>query len=167
MWRFIDGVRADYRPYYITRFFTGMRTSEIDGLTWACVDFERREIKVRSALVDGVQGPTKTYGSNREIHMSALVYDALLEQKKASFGKSDYVFCNTQGKPLEHRNVNRRVWAPTLKLLGIKHRRAYQTRHTCATLWLSAGESPEWIAKQMGHSSTEMLFRVYSRYVPI
>ncbi|MFP5483436.1 MAG: hypothetical protein ACLGGW_09195 [Gammaproteobacteria bacterium] len=31
---------------------------------------------------------------------------------------------------------------------------------------LAAGESPEWIAFQMGHSSTEMLFKVYSRYVP-
>jgi len=29
-----------------------------------------------------------------------------------------------------------------------------------------AGESPEWIARQMGHSSSEMLFRAYSRFVP-
>ncbi|XOV90817.1 MAG: hypothetical protein ACFHX7_12635 [Pseudomonadota bacterium] len=35
-----------------------------------------------------------------------------------------------------------------------------------ATLWLAAGENPEWIARQMGHSTTEMLFRIYSRYVP-
>ena len=39
-------------------------------------------------------------------------------------------------------------------------------RHTAATLWLASGEAPEWIARQLGHSSTEMLFRVYSRYVP-
>jgi integrase len=39
-------------------------------------------------------------------------------------------------------------------------------RHTCATLWLAAGENPEWIARQLGHTTTEMLFRVYSRYVP-
>ena len=30
----------------------------------------------------------------------------------------------------------------------------------------AAGESPEWIARQLGHTTTEMLFRVYSRYVP-
>ena len=166
VWIFLNHVRHDYKPYYTTRFFTGMRSSEIDGLKWECVDFDRREIKVRSAIVDGIEGPTKTYGSNREIAMSQLVYDALQEQKRYTFGKSDYVFCNSQGKPLEHRNVNRRVWTPTLKLLGLKHRRAYQTRHTAATLWLAAGENPEWIARQMGHSSTEMLFRVYSRYVP-
>ena len=39
-------------------------------------------------------------------------------------------------------------------------------RHTAATLWLASGEAPEWIARQLGHTSTEMLFRVYSRFVP-
>ncbi|EBK2343823.1 site-specific integrase, partial [Salmonella enterica subsp. enterica serovar Enteritidis] len=54
----------------------------------------------------------------------------------------------------------------TLRLLGLKARNAYQTRHTAATLWLAAGEAPEWIARQMGHANTTMLFKVYSRYVP-
>jgi integrase len=48
----------------------------------------------------------------------------------------------------------------------LKRRNPYQTRHTAATLWLASGESPEWIARQMGHSNTKMLFTVYSRYVP-
>ena len=53
-----------------------------------------------------------------------------------------------------------------LQVLGLDRRRPYETRHTCATLWLAAGEAPEWIARQLGHTTTEMLFRVYSRYVP-
>lgn len=166
VWLFLKHVRADYKPYYTIRFFTGMRTSEIDGLKWDCVDFDRREIRIRGALVNGEMGPTKTLGSQREIAMSQLVYNALQDQKAVTYGKSEFVFCNSQGNPLEYRNVNRRIWKPTLALLGLKHRRAYQTRHTAATLWLAAGENPEWIARQMGHSSTEMLFRVYSRYVP-
>ena len=166
VWLFLKHVRADYRPYYTIRFFTGMRTSEIDGLKWDCINFDRHEISIRGALVNGEMGPTKTLGSQRDIAISQLVYDALLEQKTHTYGKSEFVFCNSQGNPMEYRNVNRRVWKPTLALLGLKHRRAYQTRHTAATLWLAAGENPEWIARQMGHSSTEMLFRVYSRYVP-
>lgn len=166
VWLFLKHVRADYKPYYTLRFFTGMRTSEIDGLKWDCINFDRREISIREALVNGEMGPTKTLGSQRDIAISQLVYDALQEQKARTFGKSEFVFCNSQGNPMEYRNVNRRVWKPTLALLGLKHRRAYQTRHTAATLWLAAGENPEWIARQMGHSSTEMLFRVYSRYVP-
>jgi len=53
-----------------------------------------------------------------------------------------------------------------LRHLGLALRNPYQTRHTAATLWLTSGEAPEWIARQLGHSNTEMLFRVYSRYVP-
>lgn len=70
------------------------------------------------------------------------------------------------GNPLNHNNVTKRVWYPLLDELGLKRRNPYQTRHTAATLWLAAGESPEWIARQMGHSTTRMLFTVYSRYVP-
>ena len=31
---------------------------------------------------------------------------------------------------------------------------------------LASGENPEWVAAMLGHSTTEMLFRVYSRFVP-
>jgi integrase len=33
-------------------------------------------------------------------------------------------------------------------------------------LWLASGENPEWIARQLGHSNTEMLFTKYSKFVP-
>lgn len=166
VWRFIDGVRQDYRNYYLVRFFTGMRTSEIDGLTWDNVDFDRREIVIKQALVKGKIVPPKTQESYRAIAMSPWVFEALQDQKKVTYKRSDYVFCAHTGAPLDYNNVNKQVWHPTLRLLGLKARNAYQTRHTAATLWLAAGESPEWIASQMGHSTTKMLFNTYSRYVP-
>lgn len=159
-------VRDDFKPYYSIRFFTGMRTSEIDGLRWENVNLQRREIYVREALVNGQLGGTKTYGSDRTIQMSEQVFQAFLQQKSLNNGKSEFVFCNRDGGPLDYRLVNRKVWHPLLRFLELKKRPAYQTRHTAATLWLSAGENPEWIARQLGHSTTEMLFRVYSRYVP-
>lgn len=164
--KILTTVREDFRPYYTIRFFTGMRTSEIDGLQWKNIDLQRREIHIREALVNGQLGGTKTYGSDRTIQMSDRVYQAFLQQKSLNSGKSEFVFCNRDGGPLDYRLVNKRVWHPLLRYLGLKPRRAYQTRHTAATLWLSAGENPEWIARQLGHSTTEMLFRVYSRYIP-
>ena len=164
--KILSTVRDDFKPYYTIRFFTGMRTSEIDGLQWENIDLQRREIHIREALVNGVLGGTKTYGSDRTIQMSDRVYQAFLQQKSLNNGKSSFVFCNRDGGPLDYRLVNKRVWHPLLRFLGLKPRRAYQTRHTAATLWLSAGENPEWIARQLGHSTTEMLFRVYSRYIP-
>ena len=164
--KILTTVREDFRPYYTIRFFTGMRTSEIDGLQWKNIDLQRREIHIREALVNGVLGATKTYGSDRTIQMNDRVYQAFLQQKSLNNGKSELIFCNRDGGPLDYRLVNKRVWHPILRFLGLKPRRAYQTRHTAATLWLSAGENPEWIARQLGHSTTEMLFRVYSRYIP-
>jgi len=159
-------VRDDFRDYYTVRFFTGMRTGEIDGLKWKYIDFERRLILVRETVVDGEEDTTKTDGSQRDIQMNEAVYQALRRQEAATRKISRFVFCNREGKNLDHVNVTKRVWYPLLRHLGLTLRRPYQTRHTAATLWLGSGENPQWIARQMGHASTEMLFKVYARFVP-
>lgn len=160
-------VRADYRDYFIVRFFTGMRTGEIHGLKWKYVDFKNRQILIRETLVrDEMEEEGKTDLSLREIFMSDVVYEALMRQREVTFKHSEFVFCNASGKPHNLNNLTNRIWYPILRHLGFELRRPYTTRHTAATLWLGAGENPEWIARQMGHSTTEMLFRVYSRFVP-
>ncbi|HRQ56393.1 MAG TPA: DUF3596 domain-containing protein [Azoarcus taiwanensis] len=162
----LDTVRPDFKHYFTVRFFTGMRTGEVDGLQWKYVDFDHRLILVRETVVGGREEYTKTDGSQRDIQMSQLVFDALKAQFEATGKLSKFVFCNRLGTPLDHKNVTNRVWYPLLRHLGLKKRRPYQCRHTAATLWLASGEAPEWIARQLGHTTTEMLFRVYSRYVP-
>lgn len=163
----LNTVREDMRNYYIVRFFTGMRTGEIDGLKWKYVDLERRQILIRSTIVAGIEEEDgKTYDSIRDIEISEVVCQALKRQRLVTFRRSDYVFCNSVGQPLDHNNVTKRVWYPLLRHLGLARRRPYVTRHTAATLWLAAGENPLWIARQLGHSSTEMLYKVYGRFVP-
>src|SRR5690554_241845 len=161
----LQSVREDFKNYYTVRFFTGMRTAEIDGLQWDAVDFKRRQVIVKRALVRGFIQDTKNDTSYRAIDMNDLTYEALKNQYAVT-AHCDFVFCTKAGTPLSHNNVTKRVWYPLLRYLGLNQRRPYQTRHTAATLWLASGESPEWIARQMGHATTEMLFRVYSRYVP-
>ena len=162
---FLSTVRNDYKNYYTVRFFTAMRTAEIDGLKWQYVNLDRGEILIQETLVDGNVETPKTPSSYRSIQLSTPVIEAIKRQYKIT-GDQTYVFCNAKGNPFDHRNITKRVWYPALLKMSLKKRRPYQTRHTCATLWLAAGESPEWIAKQMGHSTTKMLFEVYSRYVP-
>jgi integrase len=158
-------VRTDFRNYYIVRFFTGTRTGEIDGLKWQYVDFERRTISIKETIVNDYEETPKTGESERAIQMPQMVFDALLAQYKVT-GQGVYVFATSAGTPISHRNISKRVWYPLLRLLGLKKRVPYQTRHTYATLMLASGEAPEWIARQMGHTTTEMLFRVYSRFIP-
>ncbi len=158
-------VRPDFHDYFVVRFFTGMRTGEVHGQKWQYVDFQRRLILVRETIVLGEDEYTKTDSSQRDIQMSQPVYEALRRQHQAT-GKHSLVFCNREGHALDNKNFTDRVWYPLLKHLALALRRPYQMRHTAATLWLASGEAPEWIARQLGHANTQMLFQVYSRYVP-
>lgn len=162
----LETVRADWRPYLTTRFFTGMRTGEINALEWKHIDFDQDLILVRQSLVEGRLEDTKTSGSVREIPMVPLVRNALLEQRALVPKETPWVFAQSSGNPIDLVNFTNRVWHPLLRHLGLSPRRPYQTRHTAATLMLASGENPEWVARVLGHSNTEMLFRVYSRYIP-
>ena len=164
--RLLATVRADWRDYFTLRFLTGVRTGEAHGLKWKYVDFERRLILIRETFVLGEDEYTKTDSSQRDIQMSQPVFEALRRQHEATGKLSDYVFCTRDGNPIDNKNFSDRVWYPLLRHLGLAPRRPYQMRHTAATLWLASGEAPEWVARQLGHASTQMLFQVYSRYVP-
>jgi integrase len=160
-------IRGDLRPYLLTRFFTGLRTGEINGLKWDHVDLGAGLIRVRDTYSAGVDEPrTKTEYSQRDIPILPPVRDALLVQWREGLRRCPYVFHSRRGLPIDAHNFANRIWYPLLKRLGLAKRRPYQTRHTTATLLLASGESPEWIARFMGHASTQMLFTVYSRYVP-
>jgi integrase len=108
---------------------------------------------------------TKTAGSARAIDLRPQVVRALKEQPAASRLKGDYVFPNSLGAPLDRDNLTNRVWHPALVRAGIRKREPYQTRHTFATLALSAGEEIGWVAKQLGHANTEMVIRHYYRFI--
>lgn len=164
--KIIETIRTDYRNYMIVRFFTGLRTGEINGLQWRYVDFDQGQILIREALVRGELEYTKTDGSQRDVAMSQPVLEALQAQKETTAHLSKFVFCNLKSEPVDLDNFTSRIWYPLLRHLDLEKRRPYQTRHTTATLWLGAGENPEWVARQLGHANTEMLFKTYSRYVP-
>jgi len=157
--------REDFRPYFTTRFYTGMRTGEIHGLKWKYIDFDRREILVRESLVAGQMTDTKTDSSTRDIPMSQPVFDALKEQHKRTGGR-EWVFCNGEGKNLQINNVSNRVWRPLLRLLDLPYRRLYQSRHTAATLWLAAGENVLWVSQVLGHADPHVTFQKYAKYAP-
>jgi integrase len=143
--RILSAARPDVRCYLTVRFFTGLRSGEAHGLKWKNVDFERRMIFVRESLVLGEEDDLKTEGSQRDIGMSQIVFEALSELAKPK-SASEYVFTNSIGGPIDNKNFVNRVWNPLLDRLGLTRRRPYQMRHTAATIWLAAGEAPEWIA---------------------
>lgn len=166
----IDHIQPEYRVYVLVRFFTGLRTGEINGLRWKNVDFDNRVIKVREtySAKTGFQY-TKNDGSQRDVQMSALVYEALKTHFDLHyFGKDEQTVFTTPETdgPVRCDNFRCRAWRTVLKQLGIEYRSPYQSRHTYCCLLLAAGENATWVARQMGHTSTEMIFTTYGRFVP-
>lgn len=165
--RILDTVRPDFRDYLTVRFFTGLRTGEVNGLKWKHVDLDRNLILVRETVVNGQETDgVKTDTSIRDIAMLPMVRAAIENRFKDRRSDCPWVFATSEGNPIDAHNFSNRVWYPLLRYLELEPRRPYQTRHTAATLMLAAGENPEWIAQVMGHSTTAMLFKVYSRFVP-
>ena len=164
--RLIAGVREDYRAYLTVRLLTGLRTGEADGLQWEDIDFERNQLHVQRTYSRDGDGDTKTESSKRVVPLVPQVKEALLVQQTLKIEGCPWVFHSAAGNPIDVVNFTNRVWYPLLRYLGLKLRPPYQMRHTAATLMLASGENPEWVAKVLGHATTEMLFRVYSRFVP-
>ena len=76
------------------------------------------------------------------------------------------VFAAPNGGVINLSNFRRRVWNDAVKAAGLPHRRLYETRHTFATLGLSAGAPLEWISKQLGHADMRVTLRHYARFLP-
>jgi hypothetical protein len=84
--------------------------------------------------------------------MLSVVEQALRAHRAASDRESPWVFRNRDGGPLDLTNLRERVWRPALRRGGLRARTLYQTRATFATLMLELGESPGWVAQQLGHT---------------
>src|SRR5436309_5507335 len=99
-----------WRPLFATAIFTGMRASELRGLTWDDVDFERNVIHVRQrANLWGEIGAPKSAAGDREIPMSPMVVNALKEWRIACpKGPLKLVFPNGVGKVESHANIANR-----------------------------------------------------------
>ena len=75
------------------------------------------------------------------------------------------MFCGDEGEAFTTTDDPLKAWwKPAMKLSGLRHRDARQTRHTFATMCLTAGITPGWVAQQLGHAP-EMFFRVYSQWI--
>lgn len=167
MLKILDELR-DTRVYPIiaTLFFTGMRTGEVLSMKWQNVDFNEWTYHIKESFSNNKLSMTKTIESNRVIDLTPPMQQVLKEQKAQTFLKSEYIFLNKYGKPYtSSQNIIRDYWKPALKKLGIEYRIPYQCRHTFAVLSLKLGDDPEDVAKQLGHTSLQMLFSRYARFI--
>ena len=160
-----------WKPYFDFALRSGLRPGEQIALKPTDIDWVRGLLYVERAITldeDGrrTEGNTKNKYSRRKIRLTEGMAKALKEQKKIHDPLGcEYFFCTPNGCAVHLSNLRRKAWIPALKRSGVKLREMKQTRHTFATVALSCGENPLWVAKVMGHRDAEMVIKVYSRYV--
>ena len=145
-----------------------MRSGESDGLKWS--DYKEAmapnpKLDINKAFVYGREGKTKTKKSNRYIDCIDFVVDDLKEQRKLT-GKNEYIFLTKDGSRMNPDHFRDVVWKPALKKAELEYRPPIQTRHTFATMMLSAGEDIGWVQAMLGHSSLQMIYTRYYAWTP-
>jgi integrase len=172
--RLLAAATGRHRPLIVTAALTGMRVSELRGLPWGAVDFEKRTIAVRQRADEwGTIGMPKSAAGQREIPMSGIVFNTLREWRlvcpKGSF---DLVFPNTLGKVEPLSNIARRIWRPLQKRAGLVDEAGralfnfHALRHFTASLWIEQNFTPKRLQAMLGHSSVQMTFDRYGHLFP-
>lgn len=146
-------------------FWSGLRTSELVALTWDDIDFVKGEIRINKAKTKAANKPEtpKTKASIRRVKLLPPARKALQSQKALTTG---LVFINEEGTYLTPNDINNDMWKPALKEAGVKYRNPYQTRHTYASMMLSAEEPLLWVSQQMGHADVLVTAKKYARWIP-
>lgn len=153
--------------YFQFAFATGLRPSETIALQWGDIDWNRRTVTVCRAHVRHEDKGTKTHNV-RDVDLNDLAIAALTAMKQFTFmrGGKAQIFCTPEGAPWgSERRQREDFFHPALRACGIRLRKAYNTRHTFATINLMAGVNPAYIASQLGHADTTMLFKHYAKWI--
>jgi len=167
-----------FAPWIKFIFWTGTRHGEAAALRWADVDLKRGMVSISRSRDEREENEPKTAGSNRSIPLLPQAIDALkaLPTPLHSTG-GDYVFLSPEKKPMTDtwwpkRGATRRprtdaergLWHRCLTSLGIRHRKAYCTRHTFIAWACSEGANLKALAEYCG-TSVAMIEQSYARYI--
>jgi integrase len=170
----IDRAEGRWRPLLIAAIFTGMRSSELRGLTWDAVDFDRKVLRVHQrADAWNEMGPPKSEAGERAIPMAPMVVSALREWKLACpKGELGLVFPNGAGKIENHANIANRGWYALQVNSGIVDTAGgakygvHSLRHFFASWAIEQGFSAKRLQALLGHASIQMTFDIYGGLFP-
>lgn len=136
----------------------GMRMSEILGLRWEKIDFEKKTICVCAAKVRDIDNNivlkgTKSTAGERTIKMLPAVETALRRAREA-VPDSEFV------TDLKSNNIYDR-YQKALKAVCDKHYTFHELRHYAASVMIMLGIPVKYIADYLGHETEDMVNRVY------
>jgi integrase len=146
-------------------FWTGLRTGELIALRWSDVDWEGNRIYIRRSVSRGHMKLPK-FDKLRWVNLPEPARRALEEQFKLTGHKPGFIFTNPYTKERwANESKIRTRFKKAAENAGVCYRRPYNCRHTYASVMLSSGENPLYVAEQMGHADWSMLIKVYGRWI--
>lgn len=164
----LNAAEGQDRNFISVLLGTGVRPGEALALRRKDVDIKQRKLVISGSIGrHGEEAPTKTKGSARVIDLLEVVAPvalALRDQLAIPPGVRGLLFTNQSHALLNLTNWRDRVWSVVVTRAGIAYRSPYVCRHTYAVRMLEAGYDPVYVARQMGHTSTEMIHRHYARW---
>jgi integrase len=164
-----------YEYVYFLALFTGMRQSELLGLTWNEVDFERGSIRVNKQLRK-LKGEyfldTPKHDKTRIIRPANVVMERLQLRKiqqtedQIKVGTLwsnpwNLVFTNELGNFIAHRTLFN-CYKAFVKRMNISHLRFHDLRHTYAVMSIQSGDDIKTIQMNLGHHSAAFTMDVYA-----
>jgi integrase len=145
---------------------------ELIALRWPAVDPDRGELDVLGTMQpDGIVAEPKPRSSRRRVPLGDLAVNALRQhwaaqiERRLSLGAEwrpeGFVFATDIGAPLAPMTLLQR-WYAVLRAAELPRMPFHATRHTAATLMLSAGVSPRVAAERLGHATAALTLDRYS-----
>lgn len=157
-----------YEDLFKVTLFTGMREGEVLGLTWDCVDFEKRTIIIEKQLIcEKKKGGEYKFAplKNDKCRVEQLpnsifeIFEKLRCLPMAD-NPMNLVFVDENGKHLLHKTVLANYKA-VAKRIGIPDSRFHDLRHTFAVLSLQNGDSIKTVQENLGHATAAFTMQVY------
>jgi integrase len=166
-------LRQPYRAVIPVAAGTGLRPSELFGLTVDRVDFLRKTVRVDRQLAGRNQdgspafGPPKTPSSNRTIPIGQATIDVLAAHLAAHPPRPHgLVFTNSRGDIVTHETWGD-AWAPARAAMGLRPGQGlHQLRHFYASLLIAQGLNVKEVQERLGHKDATITLRTYTHLFP-
>ena len=132
---------------------TGFRRSELLGLEWSDINWEKGILTVKQSLVRGIMGTPKS-GKIRHIPMARDVSETLADRRKIR----GLVFERPTGEKCTHR-VATNALRQICKRMGVRKTNWHLLRHTFASHMAMEGVPIPVVQQLLGHASINMTMR--------